>query len=446
MQPIFNKLLLRVAKDVPYLNRVLAGISDQFTEKLLELTNHCALEGVAQPIQSCISRSDYMLDLYTTEKGTSSLRARQVEINAIASGQSSQSTCATRLHNYILSKYGLDSNNRDGHMYPSNNSNELVATGLVDAYNCYAKSDSYILIVNEPRSFNFCDHVLIEETIRRLRPDIRVVRRCFEMLDKFSLGPNKELLVDNNKEIAVVYFRYGYDISHYSFNYQGSWNLRLLIERSRAIKCPSLNFHLAGVKKFQQVLSKQEDLERFLDNNECKRLTNLFCNLYTLDQTTAEGRKALQVATENYEKLVLKPQREGGGHNFFGDEIPKKLMEVENSELSQFILMDYINSPKEKNWLVRYHDSTQSDAIILETPKYTASEIGIYGSVIGSQGRIISNKSSGYLVRSKDFGAKENGVASGFAGLSSLILIDDTREDLDLREFYEENLSAYNPF
>ena len=61
---------------------------------------------------------------------------------------------------------------------------------------------------------------------------------------------DKEMLVDG-VEVAVVYFRMGYVPSH--FHGPEDWATRLLIERSRAIKSPSVYYLLAGTKKVQQV-------------------------------------------------------------------------------------------------------------------------------------------------------------------------------------------------
>lgn len=47
--------------------------------------------------------------------------------------------------------------------------------------------------------------------------------------------------------IAVVYFRSGYEPAQYPT--EREWLARLMIERSRAIKCPSIHYHLAGTKK-----------------------------------------------------------------------------------------------------------------------------------------------------------------------------------------------------
>lgn len=56
-------------------------------------------------------------------------------------------------------------------------------------------------------------------------------------------------------EIAVVYFRAGYSPADY-FG-QTEWDARLKLERSTAIKSPSIGYHLAGTKKVQQVLAEE---------------------------------------------------------------------------------------------------------------------------------------------------------------------------------------------
>lgn len=48
-------------------------------------------------------------------------------------------------------------------------------------------------------------------------------------------------------EIAVVYFRAGYEPGQY--HSEAEWEARLTVERSKAIKSPSIHYHLAGTKK-----------------------------------------------------------------------------------------------------------------------------------------------------------------------------------------------------
>lgn len=64
------------------------------------------------------------------------------------------------------------------------------------------------------------------------------------------------LIVDESgSEVAVVYFRAGYAPRDY-FG-RAEWDARLKLERSTAIKCPSIAYHLAGTKKVQQVLAQE---------------------------------------------------------------------------------------------------------------------------------------------------------------------------------------------
>ena len=82
-------------------------------------------------------------------------------------------------------------------------------------------------------------------------------------------------------------------------------------------------------------------------------------------------------AIENPEKYVLKPQREGGGNNVYGQDIKPFLENIKNSEeRSAYILMDRISPPIIKNYMVRpgSQEPILADCI---------SELGIFGYVIG---------------------------------------------------------------
>ncbi len=57
-----------------------------------------------------------------------------------------------------------------------------------------------------------------------------------------------------------------------------------MLERSRAIMCPSAGYHLAGTKKVQQVLAQPGIVERFISDPEAaKRIRNTFAGQYSLD-------------------------------------------------------------------------------------------------------------------------------------------------------------------
>ena len=60
---------------------------------------------------------------------------------------------------------------------------------------------------------------------------------------------------------------------------------RLDMEKSKAIKCPSVHYQLAGCKKIQQELSSPGSLERFIDDKSVReRIRSTFAGQYTLDR------------------------------------------------------------------------------------------------------------------------------------------------------------------
>lgn len=121
----------------------------------------------------------------------------------------------------------------------------------------------------------------------------------------------------------MIYFRAGYEPGHYHSNKE--WDARYLMECSKAIKCPSIHYHLAGTKKVQQALAQPEMLERFIsDPEEIKSIGKIFTGLYSLDDNEV-GNNTYEMALQEAERFVLKPQREGGGNNVYGLDIPDVL-------------------------------------------------------------------------------------------------------------------------
>ena len=62
------------------------------------------------------------------------------------------------------------------------------------------------------------------------------------------------------------------------------WDARLLMERSKAIKCPTVSYQLAGSKKVQQELCRDGAVEKyFTDAETVRRIRSTFANQYSLD-------------------------------------------------------------------------------------------------------------------------------------------------------------------
>ncbi|GKV20594.1 hypothetical protein SLEP1_g30693 [Rubroshorea leprosula] len=196
-----------------------------------------------------------------------------------------------------------------------------------------------------------------------------------------------------------------------AFNFQ-EWNARLLMEQSSAIKCPSISYHLAGTKKIQQELAKPNVLERFLENKEdIAKVRECFAGLWSLDDS-----EIIRKAIEQPELFVIKPQREGGGNNIYGDDVRETLLRLQkegSEEDAAYILMQRIFPTVSLTYLMRdgiYHKD------------HAISELGIYSAYLRNKEKVILNNQCGYLMRTKLSSSNEGGVAAGFAVLDSIYL------------------------
>lgn len=138
---------------------------------------------------------------------------------------------------------------------------------------------------------------------------------------------------DTEYEVSVAYYRAGYTPNDYPS--EDEWTAREIIERSKSIKCPSVGYHLAGTKAIQAALCKPGVLEHFLEQEESDKLRQCFAEQYSLgDKETANAAKqAIKTAIADGSGWVLKPQREGGGNNYYGENLSKFLQEHENDPI-----------------------------------------------------------------------------------------------------------------
>jgi glutathione synthetase len=202
------------------------------------------------------------------------------------------------------------------------------------------------------------------------------------------------------------------------------------VERSRAIKCPTIQLQLAGGKKVQQVLTKTGVLESFLLDRsrwdgpdftevDVALLRDSWMDMWGLSEG---GDGGVQKARLGAEKLVLKPQREGGGNNIYKSSIPGFLDALPLVEREAWIAMELIETPKGvNNYLVRAGSGSQG-AVKTET----ISELGIFGwALFGPDAKEVKQEEAGWLVRTKGTNSDEGGVATGFSVLDSLLLVDE---------------------
>lgn len=275
LQPILNELTHQVAHDDEFLCTTLANTIkvDTFTAKLFEIYETVRKEGFKQPIALGMIRSDLMLESscdvdWKFQKNACCVPScvkekciyccfKQVEINTIASGFGHLGPISRVVQEYALREMGEDEKVVN---LPENKALSGLCNGMIRAWELYGSSKAVILFVIENVSYNICDQRFHEFYIRETRPDIRVIRRNLtEIYEKGKMNEEGELVVDGFV-VSVVYFRAGYEPAQYPS--EKEWDARLLIERSKAIKCPTVYYHLAGTKKGSFPLSDGTPAEK----------------------------------------------------------------------------------------------------------------------------------------------------------------------------------------
>nr|XP_034189717.1 glutathione synthetase-like isoform X1 [Osmia lignaria] len=409
IQILLNELIHKVAHNDNFLRNSLKNTinADPFTAKLFEIYETVYDEGYNQNLSLGLLRSDYML--HEDE-------IKQVELNTIASSFGGIAPIITQYHKYILSELGHADKIKD---IPENNPISGLCKGLTHAWKLYNNNECVILFVVENITYNVCDQRFHEFEIHKINPNIKVIRRSLRnLVSEAKLGPNKELIVGKS-EVSVVYFRSGYEVEAYPT--EKEWSVRMLIERSQAIKCPSIHYHLAGTKKVQQSLAHPNALSIFFkDKDAIKQVQEVFAGLYSLE-FNEEGDRIIEKAMLEPKRYVLKPQREGGGNNVYNEDIKLHLESMKNSEeRSAWILMDRFYPPVQKSYIVRAQNEPFNNYLRFFD---VVSELGVYGVVIGDREKILYSEEVGHVLRTKPSNENEGGIAAGIGAIDSPYLI-----------------------
>ncbi|XP_073415526.1 glutathione synthetase isoform X5 [Dendrobates tinctorius] len=407
VQEDFNLLVDRLSQNPSFLENTLSSTIkvDDFIEQLFKIYRHVLNEGLAQTVFLGINRSDYMFDC--REDGTTALK--QIEINTIAASFGGLSSRTPAVHQHVLKTLGRQ---EEACKILPNNPSLGIARGIAKAWELYGSPRAVVMFLVENLQRNIFDHRYIENEL--WSRSIKVIRRRLtDVCERGSLDEKNCLYVDGY-EVAVAYFRTGYMPQDYN---QQAWEARLKMERSRAVKCPDIATQLVGTKKVQQELSRPLVLEKFLpDQPEAvSRIRETFAGLYSLD-IGEEGDHTVKIALENPDHYVLKPQREGGGNNIYGNEIREVLERVKDSmERTSYILMDKIKPQPVKSCLLRANGRVQVSECI--------SELGMFGVYVREGEKMVLNERVGHLLRTKATEHADGGVAAGVAVLDNPYLV-----------------------
>jgi glutathione synthetase len=297
---------------------------------------------------------------------------------------------------------------------PENEAAYNVARGMRRAIQEYCSQfdlpcASALFIVQEAER-NVFDQQEISDALTAM--GIRVIRK--PLASTFQVEADGVLRLES-QEIGLIYFRAGYSPDEYTT--EAHWKAREVLETSRAIKCPDIAAHLAGLKKIQQVLTDESELERVMlgDAHKTRELLTCFAKIYSLDPADPQTLQSIQMAVSDPEKFVLKPQREGGGNNIYGADIKTALSSLTPAQLSAYILMQRIRPAiTAKTPILRNGQESQIEAV---------SELGIYGFVLARNYEIIENETCGWLLRTKPVECDEGGLITGYSVLDCPSLV-----------------------
>jgi glutathione synthase len=459
--PAFNELVDRVSRDADFLMSTLGGgvsSMDPYTAKLLQLYKQVYISDT-DPISPAktadrlgIHRSDYML--HSTHPGQEPYQLKQVELNTIAASFAGLSCKIANLHQYLTSRFQTETQDflaanqkivsTESHTasfgVPENPALQQIPLAMKVSFDRYAnrfvsqqdRKNIIVLFVVQEGETNTVDQRLLEFALWE-NHGIPVKRMSLTKLhsELETAETGAISLKSTGQEVAVVYFRAGYAPTDYPDGDGGiEWQARLKLEQSRATKCPSLGYHLAGTKKVQQELARPGILERFFpgvdEATKVGAMRACFAGLYSMgnDATAEDIAAAQQVLDGGESQFVLKPQREGGGYNFYGKNLLEKLRDNSSIDkgvlklgdnLAEYILMQRLFPPQQRAILLRGGK--------VEGTGDSVSELGCYGClVVDSEGMVVHNEYAGFLLRTKFSNVDEGGVASGFATLSSPFL------------------------
>jgi hypothetical protein len=140
--------------------------------------------------------------------------------------------------------------------------------------------------------------------------------------------------------------------------------------------------------------------------------------------TVEDKDKLYQEMKSNPGGYVVKPMKEGGGNNYFGDDMIKIL--TDDSIIKSSIIMEKIASPEFKAFILKDDKVTEETCV---------SEIGIYGIILSNETSVLINKSAGFLLRTKNISSEEGGVMSGFSAIDVPYLVDMNLDSIKTIEY-----------
>mmetsp|Transcript_21124 Transcript_21124/g.46405 ORF Transcript_21124/g.46405 Transcript_21124/m.46405 type:complete len:568 (+) Transcript_21124:18-1721(+) len=415
--PAFNNLIDACSCDPKWLCESLQTTAehDPFTAKFVELCRKVYINGGKEhssDLRAYLLRQDYLL--HDVNEG----RILQVEVNTISSAFAGLIEELSKVQRIMGQKYLPDI---VGSLPQANQCGTGFAKALSNAHRAYQaryrparKTVVLFLVLDTER--NEIDQRKLE--IGLANEGVTCRRRSLDdLVDSSRLDGDCFVFLDGSDEVevSVVYMRSGYGPENYEG--EGTWDVRERFEWSRAAKCPSVPAQLTGTKRVQQLWADPAVLTKFgVDAGIRQRMARVFARQVNPAAKDEKSQAVVREAQDDPSRWVLKPQREGGGHNLHGEQIQEALSK---DDCGQYVLMEKICPAPHQAAMVDQAKSVATGDLETRWIDKAVSELGIYTVVVADGRRRVQSDVVGHMLRTKDQSTSEGGVNAGFAVLNT---------------------------
>jgi glutathione synthase len=323
-QKIMNTMINNMMQKIPRVRELLhdLGEKDSFVKGLLDISEKVSESERPQKGYLGIIRSDFMFDKETK-------KPKLIEFNTIAASFGVLSWGINQLHCHLIKKYNMDVDLEK--VERKKNPHQLIVDSLKMGYDLYfgditdtgesrdnnGKAKGIVLNIIGKNERNVNDIGLISSSLYE-QHYIPTVYARFDHIQRFWTVSWDNKLFFNTKnfhfhtknlpeglpdlvEVAVVYFRHGYDSEQYES--EDDWKAREILELSQAIKCPSADLQLLTFKKVQEVLCREEVWREF-NENDLDDIQEFFKNMFSLDELNEDTKSIIEKAKKFPRKFI----------------------------------------------------------------------------------------------------------------------------------------------
>ena len=415
-QQQLNTLLLHTRTDKEFLISSLAPLvdKDEFTNKLLRIFRAVENEGRAHNLSLSLHRSDFVLHLPTAATFPD---LRLASLQTMAVSFAAFGPLLTDMHRHVLSRFSLCV------MQPGSIPVNACLDNVVDifarALAAYCSlcglagqsgAVSLLMVENAAEDPSALESRIIEHLLWD-KHRIAVLRKTFAQVHQESdLRPDRSLHVDD-REIGLVFYRTGSRLSDYTS--ASDWSARLLLERSRAINCPSVGDQLSGHRHIQHVLIQPGVLESRvgarLDAAAVGQLKGVFSSFHSLAKGGCDV--ALKLLGEAPDEYLLQTSLNFGG-SLLNSDFADSLHTLPEDQRAYYVLVERARPPMCRNYSVQGGHVTLGNVV---------SELGVFGAVLADGDRPLDSRVLGHVLRTK-MTDEDGGMSAGLAVLDSPFL------------------------